>query len=448
MGRTVGRGSRLFRDMTRRRRARKLARTSASAAAALVDETLRLRAEVEALAARLGPALEDARNAVSDAEGWLRPVVGDARQASSEVRQAVGDARQAVGDARQAVGEVRRAAMARAGAAGERLGPAIQEAREEASRRAGAAAERLAPALHDARDETRRRVIEAGGRLDPLLADASHLAERATRLAERAGRGRGAAGGVDDAPAPAVPRARFRRLGSPPASSRVPAAATAVSDAAAVLNETPGLAPVAVGLAAAQACFAATFRGPRDRFWDSMTLTGLALGGYALLARPALRSTRIRPAHVALGAASAAVLYGTFAVGDRVARRIVPSGSQDIAEIYALRDLRPRGEIALRLVTVIGPAEELFWRGLVQGGLMTRYGRWRGAALAAAAYGGVHVVTGNFTLFGAAGIAGAHWCALYAAGVPLGALVVSHQLWDVWIFLVQPTGDVGGPANP
>ena len=42
------------------------------------------------------------------------------------------------------------------------------------------------------------------------------------------------------------------------------------------------------------------------------------------------------------------------------------------------------------------------------------------------AYGGVHIVTGNFTLFGAAGIAGAHWCALYAAGVPLGALVVSH----------------------
>jgi hypothetical protein len=39
-------------------------------------------------------------------------------------------------------------------------------------------------------------------------------------------------------------------------------------------------------------------------------------------------------------------------------------------------------------------------------------------------------------------IAGAHWCALYAAGVPLGALVVSHVTWDVWIFLVQPTGEV------
>ncbi|MGC8633807.1 MAG: CPBP family intramembrane glutamic endopeptidase [Candidatus Limnocylindrales bacterium] len=209
----------------------------------------------------------------------------------------------------------------------------------------------------------------------------------------------------------------------------------------------PGLPAAAAGLLAAQAAFTATFRGPRDRFWDRMTLTGLALGGYALLARPALRSTRIRPAHVALGAASAVALYATFAAGDRVARRVIPSGASDIARIYTLRDLGSRGEIALRLVTAIGPAEELFWRGLVQSALMGRFGRWRGAALAAAAYGGVHVVTGNFTLFGAAGIAGAHWCALYAAGAPLGALIVSHQLWDVWIFLLQPTSNVGEPGR-
>ena len=73
---------------------------------------------------------------------------------------------------------------------------------------------------------------------------------------------------------------------------------------------------------------------------------------------------------------------------------------------------------------------------------MLRLGRWRAAAVAAMAYAGVHLVTRNFTLLGAAGVAGAHWCALYAAGVPLGALVVSHVTWDVWIFLVQPTGEV------
>ncbi|MFL5756077.1 MAG: type II CAAX prenyl endopeptidase Rce1 family protein [Chloroflexota bacterium] len=203
-----------------------------------------------------------------------------------------------------------------------------------------------------------------------------------------------------------------------------------------------------VGLGAAQIAFAATFRGPRPQFWDRMTGTGLGLGTLAILTSPAARRTRIRARDVALGAASAATLYATFRVGDRFARRFVPAGDAEIRDIYTLRTLRPRTEIAARLVSIIGPAEELFWRGLVQEALMTRLGRWRGAAVAAAAYGGVHAVTGNFTLLGAAGVAGAHWCALYAAGVPLGALVVSHVTWDVWIFLVQPTGETDVIGSP
>jgi CAAX protease family protein len=199
---------------------------------------------------------------------------------------------------------------------------------------------------------------------------------------------------------------------------------------------------VAVGLVVAQAAFAATFRGPRSQFWQRMTVTGETLGTLALLTSPRARATRIGPKEVALGLASAATLYATFKVGDAFARRFVPRGDAEIRDIYTLRTLRPKSEIGVRLATIIGPAEELFWRGLVQEGLMGRYGRWPGAGLAAMSYGGVHIVTGNFTLFGAAGIAGAHWCALYAAGVPLGALVVSHVTWDIWIFLVQPTGEV------
>ena len=197
-----------------------------------------------------------------------------------------------------------------------------------------------------------------------------------------------------------------------------------------------------VGLAAAVPAFAATFRGPRDRFWSRMTATGLGLGTLAIAANPSLLRTRIGRRDIAMGLGSAAVLYGTFKLGDRFARRFVPGGDRQIRQIYGLRELRPREETALRLVTVIGPAEELFWRGLVQEALMRRYGRWRGAALAAIVYSSVHVTTGNFTLMGAAGVAGAHWCALYAAGVPMGALIVSHSAWDVWVFLVQPTGEV------
>lgn len=187
--------------------------------------------------------------------------------------------------------------------------------------------------------------------------------------------------------------------------------------------------------------FTATFRGPRDAFWDRMTQTGLGLGSLALATSPASRRVRLDPRNVLMGLGSAAVLYGTFRAGDVLVRRILPFGDRQIRDIYSLRTLRSKPELAARLGFVIGPAEELFWRGMVQEALMSRYGRWPGAALAAGAYCGVHVVTGNFTLMGAAGVAGAHWCALYAAGVPLGALVVSHIAWDVWIFLVAPTGE-------
>jgi hypothetical protein len=48
------------------------------------------------------------------------------------------------------------------------------------------------------------------------------------------------------------------------------------------------------------------------------------------------------------------------------------------------------------------------------------------------------VATGNFTLFGAAGVAGAYWSALAAAGMPMGALIVSHTAWDLLTFLAAP----------
>jgi membrane protease YdiL (CAAX protease family) len=107
--------------------------------------------------------------------------------------------------------------------------------------------------------------------------------------------------------------------------------------------------------------------------------------------------------------------------------------------VYALRELGPVPELAARLALVIGPAEELFWRGFVNPRLQRRLGRWPGAAAGSFAYAGAHAATGNFTLFGAAGVAGAYWSALAAAGMPVGALVVSHVAWDLLTFLVAPT---------
>ncbi|HLF24698.1 MAG TPA: CPBP family intramembrane glutamic endopeptidase [Anaerolineae bacterium] len=194
-----------------------------------------------------------------------------------------------------------------------------------------------------------------------------------------------------------------------------------------------------LGLGLAFVFFALTFRGPRSRFWQRMTGTGLALGGLALAAEPRLRRTRFGWRDLLIGLGSAGFLYGVFQIGDRLARLILPKGGAEINAIYGLESLRPRNELAARLALIIGPAEELFWRGLIQERLMRRYGIAAGYALGAAAYGGAHLVTGNLTLIAAATVAGAFWGLLAALGAPPGALIVSHSAWDVFIFLVAPT---------
>ena len=65
------------------------------------------------------------------------------------------------------------------------------------------------------------------------------------------------------------------------------------------------LSILGLGLALAAALFGLTFGGPRRRFWQRMTGTGLALGGLALTASPELRGTRFRWKDLALGISSA-----------------------------------------------------------------------------------------------------------------------------------------------
>jgi membrane protease YdiL (CAAX protease family) len=204
------------------------------------------------------------------------------------------------------------------------------------------------------------------------------------------------------------------------------------------------LALLGLGTSLAGFLFFLAFRGPRNHFWDRMTGTGVALGSLALVAQPKLRKTRLGLREILFGAISAAVLYGIFQIGDRITRRIVPGGSRQIDEIYALKKLRSRKELMLRMSLVVGPTEEFFWRGFLQDGLMQRFGQLKGTLLGIAAYGGAHIVSGSFTLVGAATVAGGFWSVLYALGFPLGALIVNHILWDNVILLIAPTTQLTG----
>ena len=196
---------------------------------------------------------------------------------------------------------------------------------------------------------------------------------------------------------------------------------------------------ILAGYAAALLGIGWAFRSRWANFWVRMTLATGGLGLYALAVRPKLRQVRPTGRDALAGVLSAAGLYAVFQIGDRVARQVVPKGASEIESIYALRGHAPRWLIALLLAGVIAPGEELFWRGLLQASLAERWGSRRGTVITSACYAAVHLASGNLTLTGAAATAGVFWGVQYALLRRLASNIVSHVLWDIWIFLVAPT---------
>lgn len=189
----------------------------------------------------------------------------------------------------------------------------------------------------------------------------------------------------------------------------------------------------------AAAVWVAIFAWRPANFWVLMTAGAGGLGALALAVRgPFPLREGARPRDLALGAGLALLLYAVFALGRAAAGQVLPSAVAQISAVYGIRTQAPWWAIAPALVLVIGPGEELFWRGLVQWGLVRRLGPARGWAGATLLYGLVHVAAGNAMLVAAALVAGAFWGWVYLRTGRIAPVVVSHVLWDVTVFLLLP----------
>ncbi len=194
-----------------------------------------------------------------------------------------------------------------------------------------------------------------------------------------------------------------------------------------------GAIPVACGV------WAVIFAWQPLNFWVLMTAGVGGLGALAVGIRgPFPLSEGARWSEVLLGAAAGVALYAVFAAGRVVADSVLPFAASQVGAVYTIRTQAPLWAISLALVLVIGPGEEVFWRGLVQWGLVRRLGPTRGWAAAALCYGLVHVAAANTMLVIAATVAGAFWGWLYLRIGRIAPVVVSHVLWDVAVFLLFP----------
>jgi len=114
-----------------------------------------------------------------------------------------------------------------------------------------------------------------------------------------------------------------------------------------------------------------------------------------------------------LGFLSAVILYAVFFIGNEAARWIFPFAGDDIQGIYSFKSQASVLRIVFSMILLIGPGEELFWRGYLQRIWERRFGRMGGYLLAGCFYALVHAASGNIMLVLAAGVCGLFWGFLY-----------------------------------
>lgn len=176
-------------------------------------------------------------------------------------------------------------------------------------------------------------------------------------------------------------------------------------------------------------------------FWPAMSASALILGSIACLAERSilekLRKTRLLD--LLLGIALAAAFWLMFWACEKIATGLFGFARPQIDSIYALADGSSKWVLGAILLFLIGPAEELFWRGFVQNRLARRFGAWRGFLLATALYSAIHIWSFNPMLILAAAVIGSAWGLIYRYFPNrLGAIAISHSLWDALAFVFFP----------
>ena len=185
---------------------------------------------------------------------------------------------------------------------------------------------------------------------------------------------------------------------------------------------------------------------PHLNFWGAMTFSACILIVLSRGERREERGERIVPSarnlageQLLLGILIAIVLWCAFWIGDKLSQELFTFARPQVDSIYQMKDGTPSWLIALLLLFIIGPAEELFWRGYVQRTLTQRWTANTGFVVTTLIYTAVHLPSMNFMLIMAAFTCGFCWGLLYRLFPQhFPAIVLSHALWDAAAFVWFP----------
>ncbi len=179
---------------------------------------------------------------------------------------------------------------------------------------------------------------------------------------------------------------------------------------------------------------------PHVNFWVMMTFSGLTLTVYSTWASPGWwKDIRLDLSNILLGVALAAVLWGVFWVGDKLSSLMFDFARPQVDMIYGMKEGENPWVLTALMLLIIGPAEEIFWRGYLQKSFSKKWNPNIGFIVTTLMYSLVHVSKFNFMLIMAAAVAGFVWGLAYRFyPEKFGAILLSHALWDCAVFIWFP----------
>lgn len=179
---------------------------------------------------------------------------------------------------------------------------------------------------------------------------------------------------------------------------------------------------------------------PYINFWWMMTASATILAVLSTLFNKGWwRQLRWSPSNILLGVVIAAVLWGIFWTGDKVSSWLFDFARPQVNAIYGMKEGESPWLLSVLMLLLIGPAEEIFWRGYVQRTLSGRFSRNAGFVITTLLYAAVHAGSCNFMLVMAALVAGVVWGGLYRLFPErFSAVIISHALWDAAVFVWFP----------
>ena len=179
---------------------------------------------------------------------------------------------------------------------------------------------------------------------------------------------------------------------------------------------------------------------PHVNFWVMMTCSGATLTLYSTWAAPGWwKDIRFDMTNIMLGVLIAAVLWGVFWLGEFFSTLLFDFARPQVDMIYGMKEGENPVVLTMLMLLIIGPAEEIFWRGYIQKQLSMKWNPNIGFIVTTLVYSLVHISKMNFMLIMAAAVAGFVWGLLYRLyPEKFGAILISHAVWDCAVFIWLP----------